>query len=622
MAKGNSSSGEIQNWEGARGSMRNPLVVLANLAKHSSEENYKYTKLYRNLYNAEFYYMAYQKIDAKPGNMTQGTDEKTIDGMSLEKIENLIAKLKDQSYQPNPVRRVNIPKKNGKTRPLGIPSFEDKLVQEVIRMILENIYEGSFEDTSHGFRPNKSCHTAIMQIQKRQSGVRWFIEGDIESFFDNIEHHTLIKLLRKRIEDEKFINLIWKFLKAGFVDDWKWHKSYSGTPQGGIISPVLSNIYLHELDKYMKVYKERYEIGTKRKHSKEYINVAALIRHYKKRVNQVGMTTEKGQMYLEKVKELKRKLKSIPSKDELDKNFKRMHYTRYADDFLIGVIGSKEDAQEIKMNLTKFLKEELNLNLSQEKTLITNTTKKARFLGYDITTERSKDYTVTQNNGIKARQNRHIKLYVPKEKWEGKLKELGVLEITKEGQWKGKARPQLQHNDDIEILMQYNAEISGLYNYYRLANNASVMHKFCYIMEQSMLKTFASKYRTKVSKIWNRFSQDGRFRIKYETKKGVKYGYFIDKVFVKNQTIKKQNSNIDKQPTTEIFTARTSLVDRLKAEKCEWCGSNEKLEMHHVRKLKDLKGKALWEKHMIERQRKTIALCASCHVKLHNGKLD
>lgn len=602
--------------------MRNPLVVLANLAKHSSEENYKYTKLYRNLYNAEFYYMAYQKIDAKPGNMTQGTDEKTIDGMSLEKIENLIAKLKDQSYQPNPVRRVNIPKKNGKTRPLGIPSFEDKLVQEVIRMILENIYEGSFEDTSHGFRPNKSCHTAIMQIQKRQSGVRWFIEGDIESFFDNIEHHTLIKLLRKRIEDEKFINLIWKFLKAGFVDDWKWHKSYSGTPQGGIISPVLSNIYLHELDKYMKVYKERYEIGTKRKHSKEYINVAALIRHYKKRVNQVGMTTEKGQMYLEKVKELERKLKSIPSKDEMDENFKRLHYTRYADDFLIGVIGSKEDAQEIKINLTKFLKEELNLNLSQEKTLITNTTKKARFLGYDITTERSKDYTVTQNNGIKARQNRHIKLYVPKEKWEGKLKELGVLEITKEGQWKGKARPQLQHNDDIEILMQYNAEISGLYNYYRLANNASVMHKFCYIMEQSMLKTFASKYRTKVSKIWNRFSQDGRFRIKYETKKGVKYGYFIDKVFVKNQTIKKQNSNIDKQPTTEIFTARTSLVDRLKAEKCEWCGSNEKLEMHHVRKLKDLKGKALWEKHMIERQRKTIALCASCHVKLNNGKLD
>ena len=622
MAKGSSSSGEIQNWEGARGSMRNPLVVLANLAKHSSEENYKYTKLYRNLYNVEFYYIAYQKIYAKPGNMTQGTDEKTIDGMSLEKIENLIGKLKDQTYQPNPVRRVNIPKKNGKTRPLGIPSFEDKLVQEVIRMILENIYEGSFEDTSHGFRPNKSCHTAIMQIQKRQSGVRWFIEGDIEGFFDNIEHHTLIKLLRKRIEDEKFINLIWKFLKTGYVEDWKWHKSYSGTPQGGIISPILSNIYLHELDKYMKAYKERFEIGTKRKHSKEYMNVATLIRHYKKRVNQVGMTTEKGQMYLEKVKELERKLKSIPSKDELDKNFKRMHYTRYADDFLIGVIGSKEDAQEIKMNLTKFLKEELNLNLSQEKTLITNTTKKARFLGYDITTERSKDYTVTRSNGIKARQNMHIKLYVPKEKWEGKLKELGVLEITKEGQWKGKARPQLQHNDDIEILMQYNAEISGLYNYYRLANNASVMHKFCYIMEQSMLKTFASKYRTRVSKIWNRFSQDGRFRIKYETKKGVKYGYFIDKVFVKNQTIKKQDSNIDKLPTTEKFTARTSLVDRLKAEKCEWCGSNDKLEMHHVRKLKDLKGKALWEKHMIERQRKTMALCASCHVKLHNGKLD
>lgn len=602
--------------------MRNPKVVLANLAGKSSEETYKYTRLYRNLYNPEFFYLAYQNIYAKPGNMTEGINHDTVDGMSLEKINNLIERLKDQTYQPNPVRRVYIPKRNGKKRPLGIPSFEDKLVQEVLRMVLESIYEGKFEDTSHGFRPERSCHTAIMQIQKRFSGVRWFVEGDIEDFFDNIDHHIIISLLRKNIEDEKFINLIWKFLKAGYIEDWKWHKSYSGTPQGGIISPILSNIYLHELDNFMKEYKETFDKGKKRRHSNEYVNVATLIRHYKKRIDVVGKETEKGIEYLQKLKELETKLRNIPSKDEMDENFRRLLYTRYADDFVVGVIGAKEDAEKIKEDLTMFLKTKLNLQLSQEKTIITNSAEKARFLGYDITTERSKDFTVHRSDGRISRQNMHIKLYVPYEKWEGKLRELGVLEISKDDKWKGKARPQLQQNEDLEILMQYNSEIRGLYNYFRLANNASVLHKFYYIMKESMLKTFASKYRTSASKIWKKYSMDGKFRVKYRTKKGEKFAYLIDNVFVKDSTIKKKDSNIDELPNTIQFTARTSLVDRLKAEKCEMCGKTDKLEMHHIRKLKDLKGKKLWEKHMIARQRKTIALCLECHVKLHNGKLD
>ncbi|WP_160724644.1 reverse transcriptase/maturase family protein [Bacillus sp. USDA818B3_A] len=602
--------------------MRNPKVVLANLAGKSSEETYKYTRLYRNLYNPEFFYLAYQNIYAKPGNMTEGINNDTVDGMSLEKLNNLIERLKDQTYQPNPIRRVYIPKRNGKKRPLGIPSFEDKLVQEVLRMVLENIYEGKFEDTSHGFRPERSCHTAIMQIQKRFSGVRWFVEGDIEGFFDNIDHHIIINLLRKNIEDEKFINLIWKFLKAGYIKDWKWHKSYSGTPQGGIISPILSNIYLHELDKYMKEYKEKFDKGLKRTHSKEYMNVAGLRTHYKKRINIVGLETNQGLEYLRKYKELDTKLKSIPSKDEMDKNFRRLLYTRYADDFIVGVIGAKEDAEKIKEDLTVFLKTKLNLQLSQEKTIITNSAKKARFLGYDITTERSENFVVDRGDGRKSRQNMHIKLYVPYEKWEGKLRELDVLEVIKDGKWKGKARTQLMQNDDLEILMQYNSEIRGLYNYFRLANNASVLHKFYYIIKESMLKTFAGKYRTSASKIWKKYSMDGKFRVKYRTKKGEKFAYLIDNIFVKDRTIKKKDSKIDELPNTIQFVTRTSLVDRLKAEKCEMCGKTDKLEMHHIRKLKDLKGKKLWEKHMIARQRKTIALCLDCHVKLHNGKLD
>ncbi|MDR0229911.1 MAG: group II intron reverse transcriptase/maturase, partial [Flavobacteriaceae bacterium] len=231
--------------------MRNPERVLNSLVRHSNDSSYKFERLYRILFNQEMFYVAYQRIYVKEGNMTEGSDGQSIDNMSLSRIEKLIGTLKDESYQPQPSRRIYIPKKNGKVRPLGIPAFDDKLVQEVIRMILEAIYEGSFEYSSHGFRPNRSCHTALAQIKKSFNGAKWFVEGDIKGFFDNISHDILISILKERISDDRFIRLIRKFLKAGYIEDWKFHKTYSGTPQGGIVSPILANIYLDRLDKYM-----------------------------------------------------------------------------------------------------------------------------------------------------------------------------------------------------------------------------------------------------------------------------------------------------------------------------------------------------------------------------------
>jgi group II intron reverse transcriptase/maturase len=231
---------------------RNPEKVLNSLTEHSGNLNYKFERLYRILFNEEMYYAVYQRVYAKPGNMTAGADGQTIDQMSLVRIEKLIASLKDESYQPQPSRRVYIPKKNGKMRPLGVPAFDDKLVQEVVRMILEAIYEGQFEGASHGFRPKRSCHTALIQAQKSFSGVKWFVEGDIKGFFDNINHKILINTLKERISDDRFIRLIRKFLNAGYLENWKFHHSYSGTPQGGIVSPILANIYRDKLDKYRK----------------------------------------------------------------------------------------------------------------------------------------------------------------------------------------------------------------------------------------------------------------------------------------------------------------------------------------------------------------------------------
>lgn len=603
--------------------MRNPKVVLNHLTSKAKSEQYVFERLYRNLYNPEFYLEAYAKIYPNKGSNTKGITEDTIDGMSLKRIERLIETLRDQTYHPKPVRRTYIPKKNGKLRPLGIPTFEDKLVQETVRRILESIYEPQFSSHSHGFRPDRSCHTALKEIRNTFTGTRWFIEGDIKGFFDHIDHHILITLLRKRIRDEKLINLIWKFLRAGYVEEWAFHKTYSGTPQGGIISPLLSNIYLHELDKYVERYASRYNKGEKRTHNLVYHNLASKINHRKgkNRKEWAVLSDEEKRKRLKELKGLYKELQSHDSKDLFDPNYRRMKYVRYADDFIIGVIGSKSEAEQIKRELTNFLASELNLELSAEKTLITHSKRNARFLGYDIRVVRDWQRMKMPNGTKKRKFNYQTKLFVPQEKYIKKLIDLGALKIGSNNGWKPMHRPYLVHLDDLEILHTYNAEIEGLYNYYRLASNVHVLQSFRQTMKYSMIKTYSNKYKSTVSKIVTKHKIDGKFGIRYETKKGQKIAYFTEQRMEKNSEIKR--ASIDAVENTIIYGGRTSLIDRLLAEKCEWCGAkNVPLEMHHVNKLKDLKGKKRWEQKMIARNRKTIAMCVPCHHDLHNGKLD
>ncbi|MRX56884.1 group II intron reverse transcriptase/maturase [Bacillus idriensis] len=607
--------------------MRSPNIVLDNLAKQTTRNDYKIRRLYRNLYNTEFYLIAYSKVYSKEGNMTKGVDEATIDGMSLKRIDNLIECLKDYSYQPKPSRRVYIPKKNGGKRPLGVPSFEDKLLQEVVRMILESIYEPNFSDRSHGFRPERSCHTALTQLKERFTGAKWFIEGDIKGFFDNIDHHTLIAILKRKIEDEAFINLIWKFLKAGYMEEWRYHKTYSGTPQGGIISPILSNIYLSELDRFIEKYKSGFDKGKARKRLREYrtreMRLSRAKRKYGEKWTELDEEEkEKARLH---VKTLKNHMMELPYKDPMDDGYKRLQYTRYADDFLIGVIGSKEDCQIIKSDLTNFLENELKIELSQEKTLITHSKDRARFLGYDVKISHDNKTAKHTASGHKQRtRTMSCELLMPHEIWRNKLIEYGALKIdSRTKKWKSAHRTYLIQNDDLEILSIYNAEIRGLYNYYQLANNVYKLDSFKHIMEYSMYKTFANKYKSSVKKIINKFRLNGHFGVRYDTISGKKVSYFYKDGFRKKNLVYK-TKEIDKVPAERnIIYNRTSLVKRLLADKCEWCGmSNIPLEIHHVRKLKDLKGRKRWEKRMIERNRKTMALCAKCHLDLHNGKLD
>lgn len=569
----------------------------------------KFDKLYTKLYNKNLWLYAYQQIYAKPGNMTPGTDGKTIDGMSEAKIDRIIEDLKASRYKPQPVRREYIPKRNGGKRPLGIPCWEDKLLQVVMKHILEAIYEPKFLDVSHGFRPNRSCHTALHSVT-RMNGTRWWIEGDIKGCFDNIDHNTLLAILGKVITDNRFLHLVKQLLEAGYMEKWEYHQTYSGTPQGGNLSPILSNIYLHELDKAIMGYTQFFKKGDGRAKDREWKRI--LNRRYKakKRAEESGDWT----LY----RELGNQLRSMKAMHEQDKDFRRMHYVRYADDFLIGINGSREDAEEVKNWLRTFLKESLKVELSEEKTLITNSKDKARFLSYEIQ-RWGGNKVVRQSDGKLQRVATHnLGLFIPKDRVREYVKRYGNPQ-----QWQGKSRTQLFNNSELEILLTYNMELRGFLNYYILAHNfTKVGGAIIKIANESFFKTLAAKRQSSRAKVMRSMKQaPGDFRLHVNVKGEAREYRLVGstKQFSEQRT---KREELDVIPNTIKYYDYTEIGQRLNAHKCEWCNQIGKVEVHHVRKLKDLNKKQEWEKVMIARQRKTLVLCDLCHDKLHAGKLQ
>lgn len=626
MAKGSSLSISTERKDGARGTMRNPIAVLKSLTEKSKDVNYKFQRLYRNLYNPEFYWLAYKNIYANKGSMTAGVDGSTMDNMSEARIEKIICSLKSGSYKPNPARREYIAKKNSKKkRPLGIPSGDDKLVQEVVRMILESIFEPNFSNRSHGFRPKRSCHTALKQIHNTFTGAHWFVEGDIEACFDSFDHHVLIDLLRRRIDDEAFIALMWKFLKAGYMEQWQYHKTYCGTPQGSGISPILANIYLDELDKFMEKYKTGFDVGSssKRKRSHEYHAANYKVYTYRKAGKKCWDTINapERKQRAKTLKALQQEMRALPAAVVKDSAYKTIQYVRYADDFVIGVIGGKEDAQQVKADVGQFLADTLKLKMSDEKTKITHTGDRARFLGYDITVSREQT-AIKKNDGKTQRCHSYVvKLLVPREKWVSKLLEYKAMKIVlnENGKERFKAlhRGKLINKPDIEILSAYNSEIRGLYNFYSLANDAYKIGKFANVMKYSMFKTFANKYKTNAHRIKDRYFKGNSFTVEYQTKSGKKQAVYYNKGF--ERKLETMTAEVSLLPQYQKYDKFNSLRNRIKLGLCELCGKKSNgIALHQVKRMKDLKGNSAWEILMLERRRKTLAVCPDCHSNIHS----
>jgi group II intron reverse transcriptase/maturase len=565
-------------------------------------------ELYRQMFNPTLYLAAYGRIYSNKGAMTPGASTETVDGMSLDKIRRITELMRHERYRFSPVKRVLIPKKNGKLRPLGLPGWSDKLVGEVMRLLLESYYEPQFSDRSHGFRPGRGCHTVLREVANTWTGTTWLIEGDISDCFGSLDHELTVQILSEKIHDNRFLRLVRNMLEAGYLEDWVWNATLSGAPQGGVLSPLLSNIYLHRLDTFVEqVLMPEYNRGAERVKNPAYRKVQKALTRARERGDRA------------EARSLRQQLRGMPSKDLHDPGYRRLRYCRYADDHLLGFTGPKAEAEEIKQRLRQFLHDELRLELSEEKTLITHArTSAARFLGYEITVQHN-DKAIT--NGQRS-SNATVRLRVPVEVIKAKC-----ASYMQRG--KPARRTRLMNMDDYTIVSIYGAEYRGLVQYYLLASDVYRLNRVNWVMETSMLKTLAGKHRSTVSKT------AAKYKAKVDTPYGPRMCFeaTVERAGGRQPLVaryggiplrwQKKAVLQDRHPARAV--GPKELVTRLLANRCEICERSENVQVHHIRKLADLNklgqtDKPVWAAIMAKRRRKSLVVCQHCHDDIHTGQ--
>jgi group II intron reverse transcriptase/maturase len=583
--------------------------ALLEIIRERGRKGLPLERLYRCLFNPELYLIAYGKIYRNDGAMTPGITAETVDGMRLDKIQAIIDALRSERYRWSPTRRVYIEKKGTtKKRPLGLNTWSDKLLQEVIRLLLEAYYEPQFSDHSHGFRPGRGCHTALQSIYPGWHGTTWFVEGDVTDCFGSLDHSIMRSILAEKIHDGRFLRLIDALLQAGYLEDWRYHATLSGCPQGAGVSPVMSNIYLDRLDKYIEAnLLPAYNRGARRTPYRPYMRLWQRAFRLEQRGD------------LEAGRALRKQMKTMPSRDPDDPGYRRLHYCRYADDWLLGFTGPKREAEQIKADIGRFLHDELKLELSETKTLITHgRTQSARFLGYEIVVlDNDSKHDHRGHRSINAQ----IGLKVPAD----------VI--------RAKCRPYLHHgrpirrtertvNSDFSIVAQYQAEFRGIAAYYQLAFNLHRLDRLKYVMQRSLVKTLARKYRVRVSQIYRRYrtvlhtDHGPRRGLQVTVERGEGRKPLVAQWGGVSLAHKTMVGSLDDHPKQVWNSGRSEVVKRLLADTCEMCGSHDGIEVHHVRHLKDLnvRGRAerpVWVQQMAARRRKTLVVCRVCHENIH-----
>lgn len=593
------------------------------LCKVNTKPDFVNRRLYRILYNEDFYVLAYENIKANAGILTPGITYYTADGANMDRVRKLIAKLKDESYSPKPCRRVYIPKANGKLRPLGLPDYDDKLVQEAVRIILESIYDSpnnpTFLDQSFGFRRGLGCHSALKSVYENFQYCAWIIKADVKEFFCNVDHHVLTGFLRKRISDERFIRLIWKFLRAGYIDDGVFVSTLKGTPQGGIVSPVLANIYLHEFDLFIEQIKTRY--GTDMAPNPEHRKIVCRLYKARKKSRALSKQDESFQYWQSQIDKNKAILDRLPSKIPAQPDKGVIYYARYADDWIIGIKGSKQLTKHIYKECERFFTETLKLEWNKKKSAFYRSIEKpTEFLGVDMTFTSRKStrrlYRI-HKSGRKYVQRtisvNAMNFRVDVSKLLKRLRDKGFLN----SQNKPVHNTKLINLDDTDIIKSYRSVFIGIFNYYQFVHNIAVLAHIHYLLKTSLAKTLAGKYKTSTPKIYRKYGSD----LTFKTKSGKEIN-FKRPSFKRNPRAFRTKS-VRTDWALELLVFNVKSKSWLRSNKCCLCSSEDRIQMHHVRHIRKT-GKKYFGFHKVMGyiNRKQIPVCHKCHWKIHNGEYD
>lgn len=460
------------------GGTNNVADAIDSLAQHSREkpDNVVDRKLYKMLCSEWVLIIAYNNIKSVPGNITPG---KVNEGISNEFILKLSQELRSETFQFTPSRGIQVTQAKGGARPLTIAYLQDKIVQEAIRIILNAIYEPTFIESSHGFRPNRGCHTALEAIKRKFKSVSWIMVCNISKSFDSIDHQRLMNLIENKILDRQFTKLIRKSLRCGYFEFARYERNIVGTPQGSIISPILSNIYIHQLDVEIQKNKDRFDRGTRPRANDGYKRMSYLM------IDKKAKITGDFQQVQERFKELQ----NIPYTDYSDPLYRRLNYVRYADSWVVGIRGSNAEAREVIKNITIFCNH-LGITINKDKTQITNIiTETAVFLGTNI--QRSSHQKYPSKGGFyKQRFIQPLNLTVSLDRIRSKLHQTSFIK-------NGQPSPRYQwiSLNHRQILVLYNSVYRGFTNYYSFALNYNDLASLLqFVLKSSCAKLLAAKY--------------------------------------------------------------------------------------------------------------------------------
>jgi group II intron reverse transcriptase/maturase len=598
--------------------MNNVSEEMKHLHKQAKREPGKrFDHLWDILTSPKWLMQAWEEIRSNKGSMTAGIDSTIAVDIDPERIQRLSERLRAGQYRPKPVRRVYIAKGNGKMRPLGIPTLEDRIVQQALRMLMEPIFEADFYTCSHGFRRQRSTHTALRDVARMYPRTTWTIEADIVGCFDNIPHGRLMKAVEIRIADEKVLTIIRKFLAAGYMEQWQYHKTYSGTPQGGVLSPLLCNIFLHQLDEYLMRNLQANETQTHRvanaRRNPEYRQIENKIGRLRRQLKQTKGTGR--DTIVRALKELERQQRQTPYYAKDQRHPSKIGYVRYADDFVVMVQGKKPEAQAIKDQIGKKL-QEMGLMLSEEKTKLTHWRYRVNFLGYQL-------------HGKPGRKGTSIRpiLSIPREKFQrikDALRHVGGY----------------HHIPEIDVITQMSAMYRGWCNYYRYAKapqatfnelSREVWWRYAHYIARKQGSSIAKTIqRERSAERLRTGTRNGRHRLTFHTHTGKKT-LILDIFPPKTAQIRalpdKGDWTVDLKPVMPMsWQSGRSLATRMVALEraqgiCERCGENPVAQIHHT---VPLGGRSFLARVTSDSaQRYTArAVCRECHLEEHGGSFN